>query len=146
MTLTHLHQQLALLDKAVHWLNYSIERCRDISAENVSNEDYEKIEALCSRYGRVVDLLINKIFRTIDQVELLEPGSLIDTVNRAEKRSLITVKQARILKELRNHIVHEYDLNDLALLLDKVLAYSSEVLSCVTATQTYCQNQGLSDL
>ena len=39
----------------------------------------------------------------------MEAGTLIDTLNRAEKRGIITAKTGRELKELRNIIVHEYD-------------------------------------
>jgi len=34
-------------------------------------------------------LIICKIFRSIDAVELIDSGTLVDVVNRAEKRALI---------------------------------------------------------
>ena len=45
----------------------------------------------------------------MDQFELMEGGTLIDTLNRAEKRGIVTADTGRELKELRNIIVHEYD-------------------------------------
>ena len=47
------------------------------------------MENLTSRYSRTIDLIVNKVFRSIDYVELEDSGTLIDVVNRAEKRELI---------------------------------------------------------
>ena len=73
--------------------------------------DFEKLESLSSCYGRFVDILINKLFRAVDQYELMEAETLIDTLNRAEKRGTVNAKTGRELKELRNLIVHEYDVD-----------------------------------
>ena len=47
------------------------------------------MENLTSRFSRTIDLIVNKVFRSIDYVELEDSGTLIDVVNRAEKRELI---------------------------------------------------------
>lgn len=69
----------------------------------------EKVEAFTSRFARVVDLLINRVLRAIDRYELNEPGTLLDTANRAEARGLISgVDWLRELKDVRNRIAHDY--------------------------------------
>ena len=66
------------------------------------------MENLTSRYSRTIDLIVNKVFRSIDYVELEDSGTLIDVVNRAEKRELIhSAMRIRELKDLRNGIVPE---------------------------------------
>ncbi len=86
-----------------------MQQSKSINHDKLSTADYDVLEALSSRYGRFVDILINKLFRAVDQFELMEGGTLIDTLNRAEKRGIVTADTGRELKELRNIIVHEYD-------------------------------------
>lgn len=74
-----------------------------------SPEALEKVEALTSRFARVVDLLIHRVFRSIDFYELQEPGSLLDVANRAERRGLVdSVDWLREMKDARNRIAHDY--------------------------------------
>jgi len=69
----------------------------------------ESVEAFSSRFARTVDLLINKVLRSLDRVELLSAGTLIDVVNRAEKRGLATqATDLREMKDVRNLIAHDY--------------------------------------
>ncbi len=84
-----------------------------------------------------MDLLINKVFRALDAAELIEIGSLIDTVNRAESRGLITVEHARVFKELRNRIVHQYELDDLASILSLIQENSKLLLQYVARVYEY---------
>lgn len=55
------------------------------------------------------DFLIVKIFRLIDILELEKPGSVIDRINRAEKRGIIdSAESFKDILRLRNDISHEY--------------------------------------
>lgn len=66
-------------------------------------------ENLCSRFSRMIDFLVRKIFRSIDEVEFENQGTLIDTVNHAHKRGLFeNIETIRQIKDLRNEIAHEY--------------------------------------
>ena len=94
-----------------------------------NEDDFDKLENLTSRFARLTDLLINKMYRAIDLVELKQPGSLIDTINNAEKNHLIdSVDQARTLKDIRNEIAHEYKLEDQQHLFNEVMLESLELL------------------
>lgn len=98
-----------LLDARQH-LNFSIKSVSSILAEGEWTElELEKVEAFTSRFARVVDLLINRVLRAIDRFELNEPGTLLDTANRAVARNLISgVDWLRELKDVRNRIAHDY--------------------------------------
>ena len=99
---------MLLAAKAKSWLKHSLQQCKSINQDKLITADYDSIGALSSRYGRFVDILINKLFRAVDQFELMASGTLIDTLNRAEKRGIVSAVTARELKELSNLIVHEY--------------------------------------
>jgi uncharacterized protein YutE (UPF0331/DUF86 family) len=98
-----------LLDARRH-LSFSIESVAVVvSSAKWSDSDLEKVEAFTSRFARVVDLLTNRVLRAIDRYELNEPGSLLDSANRAEARGLISeVDWLRELKDVRNRIAHDY--------------------------------------
>jgi len=118
------------LSAALKWLERSYCQCKSIELTQPFNEeDFDKLENLTSRFARVTDLLINKMYRAIDLVELKQPGSLIDTINNAEKNHLIdSVDQARTLKDIRNEIAHEYKLEDQKYLFNEVMLETAELL------------------
>ena len=74
-------------------------------------------ENLVGRYARTIDVIVNKVFRSIDAVELEDGGTMIDVANRAEKRGIVeSADRVRDLKGLRNDIVHAYETEDQHLL------------------------------
>ncbi len=69
----------------------------------------ESVEAFSSRFARTVDLLVNKVLRSLDRAELLPQGTLLDVVNRAEKRGFVArAADLREMKDVRNVIAHDY--------------------------------------
>lgn len=98
-----------LLDARKH-LSFSMSSVASVADEGKWSEaELEKVEAFTSRFARVVDLLVNRVLRAIDRYELNEPGTLLDTANRAEARGLISgVDWLRELKDVRNRIAHDY--------------------------------------
>jgi len=80
------------------------------------------------------------MYRAIDVVELKQPGSLIDTINNAEKKQLIdSVDQARTLKDIRNEIAHEYILEDQRLIFSEVLTETKQLLKLIEKAITYSE-------
>jgi hypothetical protein len=128
------------LSLSLKWLNRSYNRCSGIGIkEEYTDDEYDQFENLTSRYARTVDLLINKMFRSIDIVELYDGGSLIDTANRAEKRGLVdSVSLLRNLKTLRNEIAHEYEADDLQRLFGAVLNALPQVFDVANRLTAYC--------
>ena len=82
-----LKQNLEQLEKSIFWLRRSYEIGRKIGIKSeYSEEEFDALETLVSRFARTTDLIIHKVFRSIDRVELEDEGTLLDVVNRAEKR------------------------------------------------------------
>lgn len=96
------------MDSAIYWLERSIGICNQIGIKmDYAEKEYDAFETLSSRYVRAIDLIVRKVLRTIDLVEFEQPGTLIDTVNRAERRGLIdNVNALRTMTDLRNHKGH----------------------------------------
>lgn len=103
-----LKENLEAMDSAIYWLERSIGICNQIGIKmDYAEEEYDAFETLSSRYVRAIDLIVRKVLRTIDLVEFEQPGTLIDTVNRAERRGLIdNVNALRTMTDLRNHKGH----------------------------------------
>ena len=84
-------ENLQSMDKSLFWLKRSYNKSLEVDFKNVLNEEeFDIMENLTSRYSRAIDLIISKIFRSIDAVELEDSGTLLDVINRAEKRGLIS--------------------------------------------------------
>ena len=117
------------------------ERCSHIGVkEKYTESEFDDFEDLTSRYARTTDLIVNRTLRSIDTVELLDSGSVIDTANRAEKRGLIdSVARLRDLKDLRNDIAHEYETEDLRGLFESVLKAVPELFETADRISTYCR-------
>ncbi|RME50786.1 MAG: hypothetical protein D6796_02300 [Caldilineae bacterium] len=132
---------LAQLDDALHWLNRSYRQCRAIGVKrNYQDEELDLFEALTSRFARVSDILLQKVYRSIDAVEFETGGTMIDVVNRAEKRGLIdSVDEIRTIRDLRNSIAHEYIGENLIPLFQDTLQYTPTLLKLVARVKTYCQ-------
>jgi hypothetical protein len=125
---------------SLNWLRRSFDICVKIGIKNEYLEDeFDQFENLTSRYARTTDLLINKILRSIDAVELVESGSVIDAANHAEKRGIIdSVSQLRELKDLRNEIAHEYETEDLSKLFVLVLDAVPRLFVLADRVVSYC--------
>jgi uncharacterized protein YutE (UPF0331/DUF86 family) len=125
--------EIKALEKARQTLEYSYEKCKQIGDKNeYTNDELVVFESLSSRFARVSDILIQKIFRLFDVVELEEKGSVIDTINKAEKRGLInSAEQFRKIRILRNKISHEYRDENIEEIFKSVMNYIPKVLeSC----------------
>jgi hypothetical protein len=106
-----LRTALAELTQARAHLDYSFGQVVALPADLKGAEPthLESVEAFSSRFARTVDLLVNKVLRSLDRVELLSQGTLIDVVNRAEKRGFVPrAADLREMKDVRNIIAHDY--------------------------------------
>lgn len=131
-------QQLQL---AEHHLKTSYQRCKKVGlAGPHQEEEMIEFEALTGRFARLVDLLVNKFFRSVDVVEMVDSGTLIDVVNRAEKRGMISsAKEIRLLKDLRNDIAHEYLAEKVTELHKEVYSKVPYLLECVSSSLNYAE-------
>jgi len=106
-----LERALAELASARRHLDFSFQQVAGLSDDwnGATEEQLESAEAFTGRFARAVDLLVNKVLRGLDRVELKPEGTLLDVVNRAEKRGLIArAEELREMKDVRNVIAHDY--------------------------------------
>ena len=122
------------------WLTRAYKTCSKIPLKSkFTPEEFDAFEVLTSRFARTIDLLINKVFRSIDQVELEPQATIIDVINRAHKRDLFkSADEVRKMKELRNEIAHEYTAKDLQQIFANVLVYTPTLLEVIANTLRYC--------
>ena len=93
-----------------------------------------------SRYTRICDLLPQKVFRSTDAFELERSETMLDALNRAEKRGLIdSSEQARGWTELRNQIFHDYAHHDFHSIFHDALEFITQILTALEKTQRYCE-------
>lgn len=105
-----LRQNLSSLEQAAQRLSYSLDRCRGIGMKSeYSLPELDAFEALTARFARLADMLVQKLFRLIDQIDLEDTGTVRDRIHRAEKKGLVASAAAFVeARLLRNVIAHEY--------------------------------------
>jgi uncharacterized protein YutE (UPF0331/DUF86 family) len=141
-----LEQGLAELANARRHLDYSFQQVAGLSdaLEAATEKQLESAEAFTGRFARSIDLLVNKVLRSLDRVELNPEGTLLDVINRAEKRGLVArAEELREMKDVRNMIAHDYAGAKAAeifaycreqkpvvdAICDRVAAYAGQILS-----------------
>lgn len=137
-----LKKQLQQMHKAAASLEWSLQRCRPLDSKQLSSEDEEKFETLTARFARMSDILIQKIFRQIDELDLESPGTIRDRINRAEKKALIdSAREFVVIRELRNAIAHEYEEEALSKIHSEVLRLTPVLLTVPDNIDRYLHNK-----
>ena len=136
-----LHDTLKDLDESRRWLQRSYDACQAIGSKYAySDDEFDAFETLTGRFARTCDLIVQKSFRSIDKVELEDRGTLLDALNRAHKRGLIaSIDEIRIVRELRNEIVHEYRRANLQKLFQSILTQTPTIFSLMDRIHDYCR-------
>ena len=116
-----LRENLEGMRKSLAWLKRSHEKCSRIGVKQRYLEDeFDDFENMSNRDARTLDVIVNKVFRSIDAVELEDGGTLLDVVNR-------------------NDIVNEYETDDLPALFLQTLEAIPELFAIAEGTEKYCQ-------
>lgn len=136
-----LKEELKSVEEAAFILDYSYNNCKKIGIkEEYSLHELDNFEAFTSRFARLSDILIQKLFRLIDKIELEEKGTVRDIINNAEKKGLIdnadTFVQIRIV---RNDITHEYDPDSVKEIFKKVMDLTPHLLESVKMIKLFCK-------
>ena len=134
-----LRENLNVLNLSADWVKRSYELTKTIEQNgNYSPEDFDKLENLASRYARTTDMLVNKVLRSLDTVESEDIGTIIDIMNRAEKRGIVeSAKTLHTIKDLRNNIVHEYKINEISGFFGDVLKNTPVLLDIIQNVNEY---------
>ena len=113
-----LKAELSLLDNAIEILKYSYDACLKIDIkEQYTLDELDRFEAFTSRFARLSDIVIQKMFRLIDDIDLEDSGTVRDRINRAEKKNLIEDADIFIqIRIVRNDIAHEYNAESFCIL------------------------------
>ena len=136
----NLIHDLDILDQSLYWLRRSHAICTKVGVKSAyAEEEFDAIETLTSRYARTSDIIIQKIFRSIDKVEFEDSGTMIDVINRAHKRGLFdSVDEIRTIKDLRNKIAHEYAKEDIESIFAQVVNFTPEIFDIAARVLAYC--------
>ena len=134
-----LKQELDLLTNSAQVLQRSYDICKEIGIkEEYDFDEHDRFEALTARFARTSDIFIQKILRLIDVIELENTGSIIDRLNRAEKRGhIVSAEDFKNIRRLRNNIAHEYTLLDLEGMIQQVLMLCPVLLDAVERVVKY---------
>ncbi len=124
-----LKENIVNLKEALEWLERSYAICNELDTQQLDAEGMDAFESFTSRFARVSDILFNKVFRSIFYLEQGENASWLDVTLFMEKKAIIDdLNQARIIKETRNDIVHEYTASDLNELFDSVKEQATQLM------------------
>jgi len=134
-----LKNNLDSLTKAEAWFQSSYSKCSKVDLDKeLSMADLDAFEALSARFSRVIDLLLQKVFRSIEEIELSSGGTLLDVLHRFQKRGFdLDEDRIREMRELRNKIAHEYIEEILSSLFKELLDYSLDLHQIVEQTIEY---------
>jgi uncharacterized protein YutE (UPF0331/DUF86 family) len=135
-----LHENIKALNKSADWVRWSYERTQGIDKkDDYSADEFAQFEVLTSRFARTADMLVNKVLRSIDIVEMEDTGTVIDIMNRAEKRGITSSAEIlHTIKDLRNNIAHEYKIDDITRFFADVQKYTPALLDIIQKVNGYC--------
>ena len=139
-----LRESIEDLKNARKHLEYSFNSIQSVNAdpESWDESQLERIEAFTSRFGRSVDLLLNKVLRSLDSVELYQAGSLLDVALRAEKRGIVDSSDVlRTMKEMRNHISHDYSGHDIVEIFVFCKTQTAQLNKIIAQVLTYAERR-----
>jgi len=137
--------ELKVLVDARDVLLYSFNKCSAIGIKDTYRpEELESFESFTGRFARLSDVLIQKIFRLVDVLDLDTQGTIRDRINRAEKKELIASSDVFVeIRMVRNDIAHEYLPEAIHDIFGKVLSLTPHLLDGVERTITYCKKYTL---
>lgn len=132
--------ELKLLTDATEVLLYSFNKCNAIGIKkSYEPEELESFESFTGRFARLSDILIQKVFRLVDELDLDTQGTVRDRINRAEKKELIVSSDVFIeIRMIRNDIAHEYLPEAIHDIFEKVLSLAPHLIDGVERTIEYC--------
>ncbi len=128
-------------DAAAH-LSASVKRCTPFfqSTEILSEDQLIELDALTSRFARLSDLLIQKIFKSVERLDLETPGTVRDRIMQAGKKGLVdNVNTLFEIREVRNSIAHDYDGDLFKDIVSFALKNSFVLFNALDSVKKYCQ-------
>ncbi|MBC8321339.1 MAG: hypothetical protein H8E34_11500 [Bacteroidetes bacterium] len=136
-----LKENVQSLSDSIIWLQRLFTICNEfVDSDKLTDSEFDAMEALTARFARTTDILTNKVLRSITYIEHGESLTWIDSLIYFEKQELIsTIDELRLIKELRNDIVHEYTFSDLIELFTEVTKQTGILISIAKNTLQYVE-------
>jgi len=137
-----LRSELDNLDKAGSYLAASVSRSASlIGRADLGPDELERLESMASRFARLSDLLIQRIMRLVDDLELTPEGSILDRIQRAEKRGWVQSAADLVrIRELRNLVAHEYAADRMAEIYAGIARLAPVLLAIVPKVKAYAED------
>ena len=138
-----LTDELALLEKSLVMLNYSLENCQKIGIKDeYSMSELSEFEALAGRYSRSSDILTQKIIKTLFILLQEEAKFFIDRCNLSEKMGFVdSSDDLYAIRKLRNDIAHEYCIVDITEIFKPLIENSGLLLVIVGRVKDYIEER-----
>lgn len=138
-----LQQEISKALKYQKTLQHSLNKCLAITMQPYDSytiDELDALEVLTSRFARASDIIIKKLFRVIESIDLEEKGSIRDLINQAEKKQLIDSADTFIkIRELRNLIAHEYQESDLNFIFEQTILLTPTILNAINNINQYAK-------
>ena len=138
-----LTDELALLEKSLVMLNYSLKNCQKIGIKDeYSMSELSEFEALAGRYSRSSDILTQKIIKTLFILLQEEAKFFIDRCNLSEKMGFVdSSDDLYAIRKLRNDIAHEYCIVDITEIFKPLIENSGLLLVIVGRVKDYIEER-----
>lgn len=116
---------------------FTLESARQIEIDPILAE---RLDAFVSRFGRLQDMVGDKLLPTLLAAMAEKTGPAIDNLDKAEKFGLIqSADEWMVMRRLRNQMVHEY-IEDLTVLASALRSGHAFVPTLVAAARR-CVNE-----
>lgn len=132
--------ELQKTDKAQKRLLTSYDKARQFinDRNEYTDDELEVIEGLTSRFARLSDILISKIFRLLEKIDLDDSKTVRDCIILAEKKGLTSSGEKFFrIRELRNLTAHEYEEEDLFASISEILELIPVLFDSVERVKSY---------
>lgn len=139
-----LKEDFSRLDRAVHILEYSLQRCKKIGVKaDYSLEELDRFESLTSRFARTSDIYTQKVMKGVILILREEANTFIDRSNLFEKLEISSAEDLKLIRDLRNEISHEYKVDDITEIFEPVIEYSDKLIEVITRTKAFAEKKNL---
>jgi uncharacterized protein YutE (UPF0331/DUF86 family) len=139
-----LKEDFSRLDRAVHILKYSLQRCKNIGVKaDYSLEELDRFESLTSRFARNRDIYTQKVMKGVILILREEANTFIDRSNLFEKLEISSAEDLKLIRDLRNEISHEYKIDDITEIFEAVIEHSDKLIAVIERTKAFAEKKNL---
>ncbi len=136
--LQFLKESIHQADDTAKHLTISTNRCKQFSTlSSFSENQLIDLEALMGRFARLSDLLIQKVLKTIERLDLDTPGTVRDRIINAEKKGLVSAESLLEIRDVRNTIAHDYEASSFFEIVQFVLQHTSYLIEVLEQIKKY---------